>query len=266
MTNTKSTASATSSNTNTLWSSLSDICKLLDIPLDRSMANEESRFQHVQYKAGQHIYTVGQTFDMLYVVSAGFLKTVMIDDDGNEQILCFPMKGDLLGIDGIHNSQYSSEVTALSDCTVILVPFKQLSALGRTHPALENAMYGAMSAELAREHAMVAMLGSLSVEARVARFIVFMSERFADMGYSSKQFNLRMTRQEIGSYLGTTMETVSRTMSAFDHLGLISLNQRAVEIHDMHALKTLRRLPPTRQRTVKTPSTVKQPSFALMAA
>jgi len=235
----------------TLWSSLPDICKLLNTPFDHAMANEECRFQHVQYKAGQRIYTVGQTFEMLYIVSAGFLKNVMIDGDGNEQILSFPMKGDLLGVDGIHRNQYCSEVAALSDCTVILLPFKQLSLLGKTYVALENAMYGAMSRELMRDHTMVAMLSSLSAEARVARFIIYLSDRFAGMGYSSKQFNLCMTRQEIGSYLGMTLETASRMLSSFDQLGIISLKLRSVEILDLQALQKLRRMPRSHHNDAK---------------
>jgi CRP/FNR family transcriptional regulator len=98
---------------------------------------------------------------------------------------------------------------------------------------------------------MVSMLGSLSAEARVARFLVNLSERFAELGYSGKQFNLRMTRHEIGSYLGLTLETVSRTLSAFNEMGLISVEQRAIDIKDFNALKTLRRLPPSRTRDKK---------------
>jgi CRP/FNR family transcriptional regulator len=112
-------------------------------------------------------------------------------------------------------------------------------------------MYGVMSRELVREQAMIGMLGALSAEARVARFLVALSERFAQMGYSSKLFNLRMTRHEIGSYLGLTLETVSRTLSAFNEIGMISVDQRTIGIKDPEALKTLRRLPPSRTRAAR---------------
>jgi CRP/FNR family transcriptional regulator len=231
-----------------LWSNLTDVCELLRIPTHPSMAGDEFLFQHVQFKAGQRIHTIGQPFDMLYIVYSGFLKTVLIDESGNEQVLGFPMKGDLFGIDGIHDRQYSSEAVALSACDIIMVPFKKFSSLGRTHAELESAIYAVMSRELIREQAMVSMLGSLSAEARVARFLVALSERFGAMGYSSKEFNLRMTRQEIGSYLGLTLETVSRTLSAFNECGLITVDQRAIGIKDLAALQTLRRLPPSASR------------------
>jgi CRP/FNR family transcriptional regulator len=231
-----------------LWSNLKELCDLLRIPAATSVSDEEFLFQHVQFKTGQRIHTIGQPFDTLYIVHSGFLKTVLIDEFGNEQVLSFPMKGDLFGVDGIHTKRYASEAVALSNCDLILLPFKKFTALGRTHVELEHAMYSVMSRELVREQAMVSMLGALSAEARVARFLVSLSERFAEMGYSSKVFNLRMTRHEIGSYLGLTLETVSRTLSAFNEIGLISVDQRSIAIKDADALKTLRRLPPSSSR------------------
>lgn len=232
-----------------LWSNLREVCDLLHIPAAISVNTEELLFQHVQFKTGQRVHTIGQSFDTLYIVNSGFLKTVLIDEFGNEQVLSFPMKGDMLGVDGIHTRHYASEAVALSDCDLILLPFKKLTALGRVHIELENLMYGVMSRELVREQSMIGMLGALSAEARVARFLVSLADRFAAMGYSSKLFNLRMTRHEIGSYLGLTLETVSRTLSAFNEIGLITVDQRTIGIKDAEALKTLRRLPPSRSRT-----------------
>jgi CRP/FNR family transcriptional regulator len=226
-----------------LWSNLKEVCELLHLP-PVSLNSEELLFQHVQFKTGQRVHTIGQPFDMLYVVNSGFMKTVLIDEFGNEQVLAFPMKGDLMGVDGIHSKTYASEAVALSDCDLILLPFKK------------NLMYGVMSRELVREQAMIGMLGALSAEARVARFLVTLSEKFSQMGYSSKLFNLRMTRHEIGSYLGLTLETVSRTLSAFNEIGLISVDQRTIGIKDVDALKSLRRLPPSRTRS-KLPSRAK---------
>ncbi len=231
-----------------LWSNLNEICELLRIPATNHFDDDEFVFQHVQFKAGQRIHTIGQPFDTLFVVHSGFLKTVLIDEFGNEQVLSFPMKGDMFGVDGIHTKRYMSESVALSNCDLILVPFKKFTQLGRSHIEFEHSMYNVMSRELVREQAMVSMLGALSAEARVARFLVSLSERFAEMGYSSKLFNLRMTRHEIGSYLGLTLETVSRTLSAFNEIGLITVDQRSIGIKDIDALRTLRRLPPSSAR------------------
>ena len=231
-----------------LWSNLRELCEVLRIPTTTLIADEEPLFQHVQFKTGQRIHTIGQPFDALYIVHSGFLKTVLIDEFGNEQVLNFPMKGDLFGVDGIHSRRYASEAVALSNCDLILLPFKKLTALGRIHLEFEQSIYSVMSRELVREQGMISMLGALSAEARVARFLVSLADRYAEMGYSSKLFNLRMTRHEIGSYLGLTLETVSRTLSAFNEIGLITVDQRSIGIKDPDALKTLRRLPPSSAR------------------
>ncbi len=250
-----------------LWSDLKEVCDLLRIPATLNSAYDEFQFQHMQFKSGQRIHTIGQPFDMLYIVYSGFLKSVIIDESGNEQVLGFPMKGDLFGIDGIHGKHYSTETVALSNCEIILVPFKTFLAIGRTNADLEAAIYGVMSRELVREQSLIGTLGSLSAEARVARFLVSLSDRFADMGYSGKQFNLRMTRQEIGNYLGLTLETVSRTFSAFNAVGLIAVDQRAIVLHDIQALKTLRRLPPSHARAkAEAAKALKQANAAAAAA
>ncbi len=250
-----------------LWSNLKEVCDLLriQVSLNSSIPNEEILFQHVQFKAGQRIYTTDQQFDMLYIVNSGFLKTVLIDEFGSEQVLSFPMKSDLLGIDGIHSKRYASEAVALSDCDLILLPFKRLAALGRSHVELEHAMYSVMSRELVREQSMICMLGTLSAEGRVARFLVSLSDKFAQLGYSSKMFNLRMTRHEIGSYLGLTLETVSRTLSALNEIGIIGVDQKTIELKDIDALRSLRRLPPTKMRakeglTIKPKAIPKKPT------
>jgi CRP/FNR family transcriptional regulator len=231
-----------------LWSTLKELCGLLQIPVTSAMTDDDLLFQHVQFKTGQRIHTIGQPFDALYIVHSGFLKTVLIDEYGNEQVMSFPMKGDLFGVDGIQTRRYASEAVALSNCDVVVLPFKKFVALGRSHTELEHAMYSVMSRELVRKQGMLSMLGALSAEARVARFLVSLSERFAEMGYSSKLFNLRMTRHEIGNYLGLTLETVSRTLSAFHEIGLITVDQRSIGICDVESLRTLRRLPPSTTR------------------
>lgn len=232
-----------------LWSNLRNVCELLHIPCAATIEDAGLLFHHVQFKAGQRIYTIGQGFDALYIVNSGFLKTVSIDEFGNEQVLSFPMKGDVIGVEGIAAKKYTSEAVALSDCSLILLPFQNLVELGRTHMEFEHAIYSVISRELVRNQAMVSMLGVLGAEARVARFLVSLSNRYAEIGYSKKSFNLRMTRQEIGSYLGLSMETVSRTLSLLSEIGLISVYQRAISINDGDLLKNLRRIPPSKLRS-----------------
>ena len=195
------------------------------------------RFTRRKVKQGESIYRSGQEFESLYLVSLGFFKTLLIDESGGEQVLCFPMRGDLLGIDGITNNRYVSTAIALEDSEVIVVPFKQLTGLGRELEELEQLIYQVISRELVREHNIIWVLGTLNAEARVTRFLLGLSERFSDLGYSPLQFNLRMTRQEIGNYLGLTLETISRSLSALQAAGLINVNQKSIEIKNLATLR-----------------------------
>lgn len=236
---TKALAGAEHSHDGT-WSSLPDICRLLNIP--NIGVDTDLQFQRRRVKAGQWLFGCGEKFDAVFIVHSGFLKTLILDEAGNEQILGFPLKGDLLGIDGLHSEHYASNAVALTDCELVVIPFRDLATLGHDHVALENWLYRAVSRELVREYSVVGMLGTLGAEARVARFLVSLSERFKNLGYSPTEFNLRMTRQEIGSYLGLTLETVSRSLSALQLAGFISINQRAVSLHDVDGLRSIQKL------------------------
>lgn len=237
---TKAIAGVDSKTHDGLSSSLADICNLLNIPQIGAAA--DLQFQRRRVKAGQWVFGCGDKFDAVFIVHSGFLKTLILDEAGNEQILGFPLKGDLLGIDGLHTEQYASHAVALTDCELVVIPFRDLATLGHEHATLENWLYRAVSRELVREYSVVGLLGTLGAEARVARFLVSLSDRFKTLGYSAVEFNLRMTRQEIGSYLGLTLETVSRSLSALQLAGFIGINQRAVTLHDVDGLRAIQKI------------------------
>ena len=130
--------------------SLSDLCSLLGMSVPSSRKSSEFYFQHLQFKSGQKVFTTGQEFSSIYIVHSGFLKTSSISRSGSEQILCFPMKGDIVGVDGIHTKNYKSEVTALSDCNLISLPLKTLILAARDNSELEELLYRMISSELIR--------------------------------------------------------------------------------------------------------------------
>lgn len=222
-----------------LWSTVADVCRLLRLEKNISNASPEALFQHRRLKAGQRLYHAGQAFEALYVINSGYLKTLIVDGEGNERVLSFPMKGDLVGSDGICKDCHASEVVALSDCDLIVIPFRQLVALGHSCDAFEEVIYRVISRELVQEHINLATLGALHSDARVAHFIAMQAERHAALGFSSRAFLLRMTRREIGSYLGLTLETVSRSLSALHAAGVICIDQRDVQILKPLELRTI---------------------------
>ena len=242
-----------------IWSNIYEVCEILHLSCENLESEAKPTFQHLQFKTGHRIHAIGQAFDTLYVVNSGFLKTVLLDDFGNEQVLSFPMRGDILGVDSIHTKFYSSEAVALSDCNLILVPFNALVELGRRKIEYEKIIYDVLSRELFRKQALVSLLCAPKADAKVARFLIYLSEKFHEMGYSRSAFSLRMTRQEIGSYLGLSLETVSRAMSTLKEVGVIGVNQRSIRINESDVFKLILSLPaqrarqasPGAQRTVK---------------
>lgn len=222
-----------------LWSDSADIGNFLNISLSENSSINKSRFQHLMFKHGQRIFRLGQPFDALYFVYSGFLKTVMFDEFGSEQVLNFPMRGDVLGLESMHSDEYKFEVVALSDCNVIVVPYKKLLELSHKYEQVEQSMYEMISKELAYQHVRLSMLGKISAEARVCQFLVMLSNRFLELGYSRCEYLLRMTRQEIGNYLGITLETVSRILSSLNESGIVKVHQKRICINDIEALKNM---------------------------
>ena len=219
------------------WSEFQEVVELLQFGSQIPATQDHNHYRRRRLKAGQPALRMGQPFDGLYVVRLGSLKTSMTHVNGAEHVLAFPMKGDLLGYDGICKNQYLSEVVALTDCDLIKIPAAEFMSPGRGCSDIERMAYWAISREITQEQTCYALSHSAKSEARVARFLRIQSDRFAAMGYSPNRFTLPMTRRDIGNHLDVTLETVSRAFSAMDHLGIISVERREIVIHSLDALR-----------------------------
>ena len=190
-------------------------------------------------KKGDALFHNGAPFTALYAVKLGSLKTTVLSDDGREQVAGYHMPGDLLGLDGLGDDRHGCEAIALEDSELCVMPFGRIEDLARHVPALQHNLHKFMSREIERDHRVMLLLGSMRAEERLAAFLLNLSERYKARGYSSTEFVLRMTREEIGSYLGLKLETVSRLFSKFQEEGLVMVAGRSVKIIDMPVLKQL---------------------------
>jgi CRP/FNR family transcriptional regulator len=190
-------------------------------------------------KKGTSVYRAGEQFDALYAVRAGFFKTTVLLEDGRDQVTGFYMGGELLGMDGIGTEKHTCDAVALEDSEVCVIPFGRLEELSREMQNLQHHFHKVMSREIVRDHGVMMLLGSMRAEERLAAFLVNLSQRFLARGYSPSEFYLRMTREEIGSYLGLKLETVSRVFSRFQDEGMISVQQKHVRIIDIPRLRHL---------------------------
>ena len=181
----------------------------------------------------------GDAFEAIYAIKMGFFKTDILLEDGRDQVTGFQMAGEILGMDGIGTDLHTCNSIALEDSEICIIPFVQLEQLSREVQALQRHFHKVMSREIVRDHGVMMLLGTMRAEERLAAFLLNLSQRFTARGYSPQEFHLRMTREEIGSYLGLKLETVSRAFSRFQDDGLISVHQKHIRILDGGGLKRL---------------------------
>ena len=190
-------------------------------------------------KRGESLFRAGDRFDTLYAVRLGFLKSTVMSSDGREQVTNFFMAGEMIGFDGISSGVHSCDVTALEDTEVCVINYDKFEEAATSMRSMGAHVLKMLSREIVRQHGVMLLLGSMHAEERLAAFLLSLSQRFEQRGYSRSEFVLRMTRAEIGSYLGLKLETVSRVLSRFSHDGLIEVNQKHVRIFDAEGLRAI---------------------------
>ena len=185
---------------------------------------------------GETLFRAHDAFQSLYAVRTGSFKTVVMHRDGREQVTGFQIPGEPLGLDGICSGTHSCDAIALEDSTVCIMPFGQLESFCRESRRMQRHLYQLMSGEIVRESSLMMLLGTMTAEQRLAAFLLDLAERFQARGYSGAQFNLKMSREEIGCFLGMKLETVSRMFSRFQREGLVEPNGKQIRIVDVEGL------------------------------
>lgn len=186
---------------------------------------------------GQPLLKAGDPFYGIYLVRTGCFKTSVITDSGREQITDLNLTGDPLGLDGISAVSHRFNVIALEDSTVCVVPFHSFEQLCSESETMQRHLYRLLSDSIVREAGLAAILGTMSADQRIATFLLGLSSAFKTRGYSEKRFTLRMSREEIGNYLGMTVETASRVLSKFERNGLLGIRGRQVHLLNLDALR-----------------------------
>jgi CRP/FNR family transcriptional regulator len=220
-------------------------CNLRELCLPVGMSNEQldqvdrmvATRRSVQ--RGEPLFRAGDVFLSLYAVRTGFFKTCVSSEDGRDQVTGFQMAGELLGLDGIGSERHTCDAVALEDSQVCVIPYAKLEDLTREVSDLQREFHKIMSREIVRDHGVMVLLGSMRAEERLATFLLNLTQRLKARGFSPSSLVLRMTREEIGTYLGLKLETVSRCFSKFHDDGILEVRARQVRIVDLEALERL---------------------------
>ena len=195
--------------------------------------------QRVRLRRGDTLFRPGERFTTLYAIRLGSCKTVLLAEDGRDQVAGYHMTGDIIGTDGIARELHECQAIALEDTEVCAIPFARIEELSRASAQVLRNLHRMLATEIARDRHVMLMLGTMRADQRLAAFLLDLAQRYHARGYSSSEYVLRMTRDEIGSYLGLKLETVSRLLSRMHRDGLIQVQGRTIKLIDPAGLKTL---------------------------
>ncbi|HKU85269.1 MAG TPA: helix-turn-helix domain-containing protein [Casimicrobiaceae bacterium] len=207
--------------------------------LDAKALFEKLIASRVRLRKGDVLFRAGERFTALYAIRVGSCKTVALTDDGDEQVTGLHLAGEIIGVEGIGNDVYADQAVALEDTEVCMLPSDRVESLAQRDDGFRHRVYRLLSSAIVRERSASLMLGTMRAEQRLASFLLDLSSRYQMRGYSSTEFVLRMTREEIGSHLGLKLETVSRLFSRFAEEGLIEVQGRAIKLRDRIGLQHL---------------------------
>lgn len=216
--------------------SLNEICLPVGVASDDMQRLDDIIDRKRPIARGDHLFRSGDAFLSLYAVRSGSLKTYTTSEDGQEQVMGFHLPGELVGLDAIADDNHPLSAKALETTSVCEIPFPDLESLSTQLPSLQHQLLRVMSQEIRNDEQNMVVLGQKSAEERLAAFLIGLSERFHRRGFSSTQFNLSMSRGDIGNYLGLALETVSRLFTRFQSEGLLRVDRKHIELLDREKL------------------------------
>ncbi|MDP3481726.1 MAG: fumarate/nitrate reduction transcriptional regulator Fnr [Sulfuricella sp.] len=191
------------------------------------------------FKRGELLYRIGEPLRAVYAIRCGSVKSYVLTNDGRVQITGFHITGEVIGLGAMAANQYMSEARALETTMVCEVPIDVLEAYSAEIPSIRQQMLKIMSQEILDNQELMLLLGKKNADERLATFLLSLSRRFQRRSYSPSQFNLSMSRSDIGNYLGMAEETVCRVFTRFQDGGLLTTERRQVQLLDQDRLKSI---------------------------
>ncbi len=218
---------------------LNTLCLPVSLKMDEMDQLDQIIQRRKPYQKDSSVYSEGEAFRSVFAVRSGSFKASCVSSSGEEQVTAFFMPGEVFGVDGIADDRYCNTLVALETSSVCEIPFDHFESLGRLVPSLQHQFIKLMSKEITEDQKLLILLGKKSADERLAAFMLSLSSRHLQRGLSATRFRLPMSRIDIGSYLGLTVETVSRCIGRLQKQGVLIVNNKEVEIPDLGALKSL---------------------------
>ncbi len=220
-------------------------CSLHELCLPRGLKIDDLEKLEVVVKGsrpiekGTHIFRAEDPFESFYAVRSGSVKVYIINESGEEQIIGFYFPGEIIGFDGIEHHKHTCSAVSMETATYCSLPYEKITDICKKIPDLQNQMFRLLSREISNDNQLLLTINKRSAEEKIATFLISLSSRFQKLGYSAKEYNLPMSRQEIGNYLGLTIETVSRLFTKFQRNGLVKINRKAIILENLPAIHAI---------------------------
>jgi len=190
-------------------------------------------------RRGDALFRRNDPFTSIYAIRAGSFKTCVTSEGGRDHVTGFLMSGDLMGFDGIGHERHGCDAIALEDSMLCVIPYARLEEMSQDFLELQRQVHRVMSREIVREHGNMMLLTGLRAEERLAAFLWNLAQRLGARGFSSSSLILRMTRQDIGTYLGLKLETISRAFTKLCDDGILEVHRRNVSILEPATLQRI---------------------------
>lgn len=188
------------------------------------------------YAPGAIVFREGEPFNAIAAVRAGMVKTSVVDAQGREQVLGFYLPGEIIGLNAIHQDRYPCNAVAVDTLMLCKFSFNQMASLAARMPGLQQQLFKLLSADIGKA---ALLAGDFSAEERMAAFLLSLSRRYAQRGFSPHRFQLAMARTDIANYLRLAAETVSRVLRRMQDDGILKVDRRELEILQMPRLQAL---------------------------
>lgn len=220
-------------------------CRLstLCLPLSLHLEDVDQLNRIVQrgrpLQPGAFLYRAGEAFTSLFAIRSGSVKASTLNERGEEQVTGFYLPGELVGLDGIAEDQYTNSVVALETSSVCEIPFHLMEDLSLKIPSLQRHVFQLLSREITHDQQLMTLLSKSNAQVRVAALLLSLSKRHQRRNLSSREFRLPMSRSDIGNFLGLTIETISRVFTRLQQQGVLVVDKRRIQIADMEALRSL---------------------------
>jgi len=217
--------------------------RALCLPLGLDFA-ELGRFDNLigrerRLRKDQPLFVAGSPFRALYALRAGAVRTTIVAEHGRAQVAGYHIPGEIIGTDGIATAHHVCAAVAVIETEICAIPFERLEALAQSIPGLQRNLYRLLSRELGNHHERMLVLGSMDARERLASFLLDLSERYRRRAQSACELTLHLSREELGSYLGLKLETVSRAFSRLQAAGALQVQGRDIKLLDLPALRRL---------------------------